>query len=56
VQPPPAPDLAWSGAVRLIGTVAIRHGRARLALSSAILTTAGFLAWMVLSLTIATII
>ena len=56
VQPSPAPDLAWSHAVRLIGAVAIRHGRARLALSSAVLTTAGFLAWMVLSLTIAAII
>jgi hypothetical protein len=50
--PPPADDLRWSYVVRLIGAVAIRHGRARLSLCAAILTTAGFLAWMMLSLTI----
>jgi hypothetical protein len=51
-----APEPTWPHVVRLIGAVAVRQGRARLALSSAILATAGFLAWLVLSLTIAAII
>jgi hypothetical protein len=53
-RPPPA-DLAWSCVARLIGAVAVRHGRARLALCAAILTSVGFLTWMVLSLTISAV-
>ena len=56
VHPPPTAHLAWPCMVRLIGAVAIRHGRARLALCAAIFTTSGFLAWMLLSLAIATVI
>jgi hypothetical protein len=56
VDPAPEADLAWSYVVRLIGAVAIRHGRARLALCAAILATAGFFAWAVLSLAIAAVI
>ena len=56
VQPTPASDMEWSQVVRLIGAIAVWQGRARLTLASAILTTAGFLAWMVLSLTVAAII
>jgi hypothetical protein len=54
-SPPPAPEEEWPHVVRLIGAVAVWHGRARLALGAAILTTAAFLAWAVLSLTIAAI-
>jgi hypothetical protein len=56
VRPLPASDLEWSHVVPLIAAVTIRHARARLALSSAILTTAGLLLWMVLSLAIAAVI
>jgi hypothetical protein len=55
-QPPPTADMEWSQVVRLIGAAVVREGRARLALYSAILTTAGLLAWTVVSLTIAAII
>ncbi len=56
MQPPPTSDMEWSHIVRLIGAVTVRHGRARLALGWAIVTTAGILAWIVLSLTFAAII
>jgi hypothetical protein len=56
VLPLPASDLEWSNVVPLIAAVAIRHARARLALSSAIVTTAGLLLWMVLSLAMVVVI
>ena len=56
VLPLPASDLEWSHIVPLIAAVTIRHARARLALSSAIVTTAGLLLWMVLSLAIVAVI
>jgi hypothetical protein len=56
VLPSLTPEAEWPHVVRLIGAVAVRQGRARLALSAAILTTAGFLAWTVVSLTIAAMI
>jgi hypothetical protein len=56
VLPLPASDVEWSHVVPLIAAVAIRHARAGLALSSAIVTTAGLLLWMVLSLAIVVVI
>jgi hypothetical protein len=56
VRPLPASDLEWSHVVPLIAAVTIRHARVRLALSSAIVTTAGLLLWMVISLAIAAVI
>ena len=61
-RPPPGvprpllPEMEWPHLVRLIGAVVVRQRRVRLALSAAILTTAGILAWTVVSLTIAAII
>jgi hypothetical protein len=52
VLPLSASDLEWSHVVPLIAAVTIRHARARVALSSAIVTTAGLLLWMVISLAI----
>jgi hypothetical protein len=56
VLPLPASELEWSHVVPLIAAVTIRHARARFALSAAIVTTAAFFLWMVLSLAIVAVI
>jgi hypothetical protein len=53
VRPMPCADLGWDQAVLLIAAVTLRHTRARLALSWAVITTAGVCLWMVLSCAIA---
>jgi hypothetical protein len=55
VRPLPACDLEWAHVVPLIAAATIQHARARLALCLAIITTAGLLLWMVLSLAIASV-
>ena len=50
VRPMPASELQWSHVVPLIAAATVQHARARLALGAAIVTTAGLLLWLVLSL------
>jgi hypothetical protein len=52
VEPPDA-EVAWDYVVRLIAAARRQHERARIALFVAVLTTAAFLLWMVLSLAVA---
>jgi hypothetical protein len=44
-QPMVLPDLGWEQAVSLIAAVNVRHARARLALSWAVITTIGLCVW-----------
>jgi hypothetical protein len=48
-----ASDLGWDHVVSLIAAVTLRHARARLALSWAVITTVGLCVWMALSFAIA---
>lgn len=50
VRPLADPEVTWGHVVPLIAAAARQHGRARLALSSVVITTAIFLLWMALSL------
>jgi hypothetical protein len=45
--------VTWDFVVPLIAATRRQHARARLALSAAVLTTAAFLLWMMLSLAVA---
>jgi hypothetical protein len=56
VLPLPPSDPEWAPVVPLIAAAAIRHARARSALFAAIITTAGLLLWMMISLTITAVI
>jgi hypothetical protein len=48
-QPMGAPDLRWEHVVPLIGAAHIRHARARLALSWAVITTIALCVWTAVS-------
>ena len=48
-------DIDWDRVASLIGAAAIAHARARRALSAAVVATAGFLLWTILSLAIAAV-
>jgi hypothetical protein len=50
-----AAELDWSHVVPLIGAAATRHGRARQALFASVITTAGLLGWLLLSLAISAV-
>jgi hypothetical protein len=53
VEPLADPEVTWDCVVPLIAATRRQHARARLALSAAVLTTAAFLLWMMLSLAVA---
>ena len=53
VEPLADPEVTWDCIVPLIAATRRRHVRARAALSAAVLTTAAFLLWMMLSLAVA---
>jgi hypothetical protein len=53
VRPIPASDLGWDHVVPLIAATNLRHARARLAFSWAVITTTGFCVWMALSFAMA---
>jgi hypothetical protein len=53
VRPMDASEADWYHVVRLIGAATLRHTRARLALSWAVITTIGLCVWMFLSFAIA---
>ena len=53
VRPLADTEVTWDRVVPLIAATRRQHARARLALSAAVLTTAAFLLWMMLSLTVA---
>jgi len=56
VTPMAASDLEWAHVVPLIAAANLRHARARLALSWAVITTAGLCVWMMLSFAIAILV
>jgi hypothetical protein len=54
-RPDPDSEREWAHVESLIAAAVVRHARGRLALGAAIVTSAGFLLWMVLSLAFATV-
>jgi hypothetical protein len=55
VTPMADSDISWEHIVLLIGAATLHHARSRLALRWAIITTVGFLLWLVLSLAMAAV-
>jgi hypothetical protein len=55
VTPMAESDISWEHIVLLIGAATLHHARSRLALRWAIITTVGFLLWLVLSLAMAAV-
>lgn len=54
-RPDPDSEPEWAQVESVIVAAVVRHARARLALSAAVVTSAGFLLWMALSLAFASV-